>query len=117
MQDQAGRGPLAPFFGDPEKLRTSLQTRDGHDFVTGPAIRARTDDRAADSLSARLSREESGGQALAALGTTLGQDATSTDGGHARAKAVAAGANELAGLIGTLHGSNSKRAQKRSIGV
>src|SRR5579863_8526921 len=51
----------------------------------------------------------SGGQALAALGAAGRQDAAPTDGRHPRAESVAAGANELAWLIGALHGTSPPR--------
>jgi len=49
-----------------------------------------------------------GGQLLAALTTAISDDATATDGGHTGAEAMTAGTNQLAGLIGTLHGTNSE---------
>jgi hypothetical protein len=42
-------------------------------------------------------------QALATLGTTTGNNLTAGFGCHTRAKAMAAGANNLAGLKGTFH--------------
>jgi fructose/tagatose bisphosphate aldolase len=51
--------------------------------------------------------ESSGGQLLAALTAAVVDDPATTDGGHASAEAVAAGADELARLIGTLHGRYS----------
>ena len=46
------------------------------------------------------------GQPLAALGTTTGQDGTSTLGGHAGAEAVSLSTLALVGLIRTLHNDN-----------
>jgi hypothetical protein len=54
-------------------------------------------------------------QALAASGATRGDNAAAALGGHAGAKAVTALANELAGLIGPLHGLISiTRAGRRA---
>jgi hypothetical protein len=58
---------------------------------------------------------KSGGEALAALATTIGDHAAATDGGHARAEAMTAGADQLAGLIGTFHGTNSENQEVRCI--
>jgi hypothetical protein len=49
-----------------------------------------------------------GRQALAALATAIGDHAAATDGGHTSAKAMTAGAYQLAGLIGAFHGTNSE---------
>jgi hypothetical protein len=51
----------------------------------------------------------SGGQALAALTATIGDHAAAADGGHTGAEAMTTGTNQLAGLIGTLHGTNSEK--------
>ena len=51
-----------------------------------------------------LSRsDESGGQNLAALGTTAGQNLTAVGGSHSLAEAMHLGAVTLGGLVGTLH--------------
>jgi hypothetical protein len=44
-----------------------------------------------------------GGQALAALAAAAGDHIAAANGGHAGAEAMAAGADELAGLISALH--------------
>ena len=46
------------------------------------------------------------GQALATLGAAGGQDAATTDGGHAGAEAVTAFADQFAGLIRAFHVSS-----------
>jgi len=59
----------------------------------------------------------SGGQALAAFGATLGQHAATADCGHAGAKAVTPGANDLTWLKGALHGTNSEGLAKTNHAV
>ena len=57
----------------------------------------------------RVQSPESDGQALAALGTTTGQNLAAVLGGHAGTEAVDAGALEHAGLESTLHDLCSKK--------
>jgi hypothetical protein len=89
LQYEAGCGPFAPGGGDPEKFRAPLQPPDviPHNAVLGR-------------------------QALAALAAAIGDDAASADGRHAGAEAVAAGANQLAGLISAFHGTNSENQEE-----
>jgi hypothetical protein len=55
---------------------------------------------------------KSGRQALAALAATVGDHAAAANGGHASAETMTAGANQLAGLISTLHGTNSENRER-----
>jgi hypothetical protein len=54
----------------------------------------------------RLPVKISGRKALAAMSPAGSQHLATTNGGHAGAEAVTALANELAGLIGSLHGTS-----------
>jgi len=83
LQNQTGRGPFAPGGGDSQKFRAPLEPPDG------------------------FSHGKLGGQTLAALTATIGHDATTANGRHTGAEAMTAGTDQLAGLIGTLHGTNS----------
>src|ERR1700722_20026995 len=67
----------------------------------------------AKGVQKRRAGSESGGQALAAARPTSGDDLAAADRLHARPKAVPALANELARLIGPLHGQISKTSWSR----
>jgi hypothetical protein len=84
LQNQAGRRPFASGGGDSQKFRASLQPPDG------------------------FPHEDLGGQLLAALTAAIGDHAAAANGGHTSAEAMTTGANQLAGLISTLHGTNSE---------
>ena len=67
---------------------------------------------------AHVTRPESGRKTLTTLGTTAGQNATSTTGFHARTEAMTTLSNEFAWLISPLHGyspSLIKHVQARFI--
>ena len=78
LQDEPGGDPLLAPAGHPQEIRPALQARDRN-------------------------HRGSGGQALAALGTTAGQHGAAPDGRHARAEAVATLADQHTRLIGALH--------------
>jgi len=81
LEDQAWRGGFAAGARQSQEL--------------GPLLQA-----------AELAHGKLGRQPLAALGAAAVDDAAATDGGHAGAKAVAAGADDLAGLKSALHGTS-----------
>jgi hypothetical protein len=92
LKNKSGCGPLAALTGNPQEIRPLQQTHQG----------------GAPGLVPRRKRVgDKGflcGHPLAALTATAGDDAAAADGGHTGTEAVAAGADELAGLISTLHG-------------
>jgi hypothetical protein len=69
-------------------------------LLTGRADSAR-------GLAQWCSRKSSGRQALAALRASRGQHAAPAWRGHPRTEAMAALADELAGLVSALHGTGS----------
>src|ERR1700691_137010 len=92
LQDQAGSDIFAPLPRNRQKIRPPLEALNlGHDSAA----------RAPHRCSSR--------KALATLGATAGNHAASPDRGHARAKTMAALANEFARLIGALHGWGLRR--------
>jgi hypothetical protein len=82
--DARARGADAALTG--KKLGPRLQAPDFQGIFVGAAHRKRR-------------KPPSGGQALAALGAAAGEDPAAVFVSHARPEAVAAGANEAAGLI------------------
>src|SRR5271154_4086730 len=92
LQDQAGSDIFAPLAGNGQKIGSPLEALNlDHDSAAWAPHRC------------------SSRKALATLGATAGNHAATPDRGHTRAKAVAALANEVAGLIGALHGWGLRR--------
>ena len=86
-------------------------------FATAPAVAGgRTICRIAIPVRAGSTSGSSGGELGAALGAAVGQHPATGLRGHARTEAVAALADELARLIGALHGSRLRQAGARSGG-
>jgi hypothetical protein len=106
----------------PRRISLPQSALNRHSLAMKTAARSRRDElcsfrQSPDVLGARAAHR--GGalsrQALAASGATRGDNAAAALGGHAGAKAVTALANELAGLIGPLHGLISiTRAGRRA---
>jgi len=88
----AGRVPILSVSRLKDKARHGrvLGPRDGHEILPAP-----------ETVHARGSAL--GREALAALGAAAGQNIAAADGGHTRAEAMAALANELGRLESTLH--------------
>ena len=81
-----------------EYLKACLNKK-GSGATTSP----RTVSRLAQRLGVLSRSDESGGQNLAALGTTAGQNLAAVGGSHSLAEAMNLGAMTLSGLVGTLH--------------
>jgi len=71
--------------------------------------------RGADARGVRAGEDQaSGRQALAAMGATARDDLAAAGGGHARTETVTALTDELARLVGSLHGSEPSKVEARS---
>ncbi len=87
--------------------RSTCKTRPGAAHLRPAAATFRNSARRVSRAIGFATGTRLGRQALAPLGTPGGENFAPADGRKARAKAVAPLADELAGLIGALHGPDS----------